>query len=444
MDSETDISLCMIVRDEAEALAACLEAARGLVRQIVVVDTGSVDGTVELAADLGAEVHDFEWRDDFAAARNESLRHARCPWILVLDADELVKPESAAGIGILLADGSISGLKVTIDNLNADGPDQAFTMVRLFRNDPAIWFENRIHENVLASLARLERKRGLRVAECGLRIEHHGYLPGRLRRKGERNLGLIRAELELRPDDLFLRMKEYEELEKLGRREECGGRIDEAYAIVRRLGPGEIRGLPFAPLLIANFALEAIGRGLHEAGLAAAAWGLRVFPGEPWLLYADALGHLRQAKVREAIEKFSACLGLEIRPADYYIEPGIASWLSHYHLGEAYLLAADAARAKVHLERCLAAKPDFTDAERLIVEAILRLSDAQAAMKLIIEMLRRDPGDLWALVNGANILLTLGLLDRAEQWLGRALKLRPDLGEAKALMGSIEEKRRNG
>lgn len=87
-----ELSLCMIVRDESEVLARCLESIAPAVDEIVVVDTGSVDDTVEIARSFGARVEPFEWIDDFAAARNRSFELAACPYILWLDADDVVLP----------------------------------------------------------------------------------------------------------------------------------------------------------------------------------------------------------------------------------------------------------------------------------------------------------------------------------------------------------------
>ena len=75
------VSLCLIVKNEEAHLPACLRSAADLVDEIVVVDTGSTDRTREVAAELGAKVYDYPWSDDFAAARNESLRHAGGNWI---------------------------------------------------------------------------------------------------------------------------------------------------------------------------------------------------------------------------------------------------------------------------------------------------------------------------------------------------------------------------
>src|SRR5580658_3270077 len=82
------VSLCMIVRNESAHLAEALTSAQGLVNEVVIVDTGSTDNTRRIALDHGARVYDFPWCDDFAAARNECIRHASSEWIFWLDADD--------------------------------------------------------------------------------------------------------------------------------------------------------------------------------------------------------------------------------------------------------------------------------------------------------------------------------------------------------------------
>src|SRR3712207_5969033 len=85
------VSLCMIVKDEEHNLPDCLGPVAGLFDELVVVDTGSSDRTKEVAAALGARVFDFPWCDSFAAARNESLRHATGDWVFWLDADDRIE-----------------------------------------------------------------------------------------------------------------------------------------------------------------------------------------------------------------------------------------------------------------------------------------------------------------------------------------------------------------
>ena len=84
------LSLAMIVKNEEKNLGHCLASVKDLVDEMVVVDTGSTDGTVALAESFGARLGHFPWTGDFAAARNESLRLSTGDWVLVLDADEAV------------------------------------------------------------------------------------------------------------------------------------------------------------------------------------------------------------------------------------------------------------------------------------------------------------------------------------------------------------------
>jgi glycosyltransferase involved in cell wall biosynthesis len=86
--SRLTLSLCMIVKNEEKNLPRCLKSVQGLVDQIVIVDTGLTDQTIEIGNQYNADIHQIAWPGDFAAARNISLSYAGCEWILVLDADE--------------------------------------------------------------------------------------------------------------------------------------------------------------------------------------------------------------------------------------------------------------------------------------------------------------------------------------------------------------------
>ncbi len=102
------LSLCMIVKNEEEVISRCLDSVQSLVDEIIIVDTGSSDHTVQLCAAHGAQIFHFEWRDDFAKARNFSFEQAGCDYILWLDADDVVEP------------GQLLLLKELKDNLNHD------------------------------------------------------------------------------------------------------------------------------------------------------------------------------------------------------------------------------------------------------------------------------------------------------------------------------------
>ena len=101
--SRPRVSLCLIVKNEEHNLPACLGSAADLVDEVVVVDTGSTDGTKEVARKSGAKVHDFPWIDDFSAARNETLKHATGDWIFWMDADDRLDEDNRARLRALLA-----------------------------------------------------------------------------------------------------------------------------------------------------------------------------------------------------------------------------------------------------------------------------------------------------------------------------------------------------
>lgn len=205
MSRTPSLSLCMIARDEAACIASCLDSVRHLVREMIVVDTGSTDGTAEVAARCGARVLAFPWGDDFAAARNYALARATGDWILVLDADEVLEPVSAGELAGLLHAPGVEGYFVTIRNYLGQG-EEAYEdrAVRLFRNRPQYRFEGAIHEQIGGTIRRHNGGGGLALSP--LVIRHFGYLDDHLRTKGKyrRNVRILERALAEKPDDPFL------------------------------------------------------------------------------------------------------------------------------------------------------------------------------------------------------------------------------------------------
>ena len=163
------ISLCMIVRDEEFSLENTLSTARPHVDQIIVVDTGSIDETVSIANQYADRIENFTWIDDFSAARNYSLQFAIYPWILVLDADEIIAPDNYAKLREAILNESCDGFMLTqrryTNNHEANNPewrladeDDPFSknyrgyvenpILRLFKNDDSIRYSGAIHEIV--------------------------------------------------------------------------------------------------------------------------------------------------------------------------------------------------------------------------------------------------------------------------------------------------------
>ncbi len=197
----TRISLTMIVRNESVFLAECLQSVEGVVDEIVVVDTGSTDDTVAIAERFGAKVVHFEWQNDFAQARNVALQHATGDWVLVLDADERLLPESRAKILEAVRHPQFMGYYMEILS-DIDSNLFIHRLVRLFRRLSYAHWEGAIHEQIMNSLT----TRGGAIATLtGAQILHLGYQKQVVqdRSKVERNLHLLEQELAKNPDDPF-------------------------------------------------------------------------------------------------------------------------------------------------------------------------------------------------------------------------------------------------
>ena len=185
------LSLCMIVRDEAEDLPACLACVRPLVDEMVVVDTGSTDDTVSIARQYGANIHHFPWIDDFSAARNESIQYANGRYILWLDADDRIEPPDIEKLGILkngLPSDADKAFALQIRCRNSFGEGVVYYQLRIFPNIEGIGFEGAVHEEITPSL----QDHGIHIVKKEIVVVHTGYTDtDALYEKAKRNLRIL-------------------------------------------------------------------------------------------------------------------------------------------------------------------------------------------------------------------------------------------------------------
>lgn len=201
----TKLTACLIVKDEERVLERCLKSLQGMVDEIVLVDTGSTDRSKEIAARFGAVIGDFAWNDDFAAARNYALALATGNWILWIDADEEMVPESLAAIRSAIVRPQFGGYDIEIINFldaGSNGDQFRHCPTRLFQNLPGVSFTGRIHEQVNPSLQEL----GFAWARLdGAVILHHGYRPDIMDQKSKivRTIALLEREVREDPGNSF-------------------------------------------------------------------------------------------------------------------------------------------------------------------------------------------------------------------------------------------------
>ncbi|MEH1833178.1 MAG: glycosyltransferase [Nostoc sp.] len=162
------LSLCMIVKNEAATLPKCLNSVRKVVDEIVVLDTGSIDRTPNIAQQLGAKVYHFKWCNDFSAARNAALKYVTGDWILVLDADETLTPAIVPQLREAIARDEYLLLNLLRHEVGAE--QSPYSLVsRLFRNHPEIRFDRPYHALVDDSVS------AILIKEPNWQV---GYLPG--------------------------------------------------------------------------------------------------------------------------------------------------------------------------------------------------------------------------------------------------------------------------
>jgi len=197
------VTVSMIVKDEEQYLADCLKSVQPIADEIIVVDTGSTDDTVEIALDHDAEVRTHEWHDHFADARNDSIDCARGDWVLWLDADERLTEASYDFIRGLGQPDKPVGYICTIKSAREDFKFYTTSInTRLFANHFGVQFKHRVHEQLDQ-----EKLQG-RLVNSPVEFLHLGYNSEAANaRKRARNIPLMEQQLESDPNNPYVLMR---------------------------------------------------------------------------------------------------------------------------------------------------------------------------------------------------------------------------------------------
>ena len=303
------LSVCVIAKNEERFIAQCLKSVQGLAAQIVLVDTGSTDRTVEIARGLGAEIHTFAWCDDFAAARNAALEHATGDWVLMLDADEELPAAQHARLAQDMANRNVIAFRLPLINAGQEAAGRSF-VPRLFRNLPGAYFRGRIHEQVFASLLDRAKVWGVKTALGSAELRHHGYNDEmvRDRNKVERNLKLLRAAIAEDPNDINLVMNLGMELV---RSDDLAGGVEkyrEAYA--RMCAQPEAERVPeLREVLLTQFTCQLYKVRRHDEVVQALGSPLAQHGGLTGSLhFALGLAYFELKQFSEAADQMRQCL----------------------------------------------------------------------------------------------------------------------------------------
>ncbi|MDA1191117.1 MAG: tetratricopeptide repeat protein [Candidatus Poribacteria bacterium] len=397
------VTLAMIAKNEEEYLAQCLKSVEGIVTQIVVVDTGSSDATVEIATRLGAQVEHFAWQDDFALARNESLKHATGEWVLWLDADEELTSESREWLLRLLRDESVGGAHLRIDNLMGH-KTVPFLTTRLWRNHATVRFKQPIHEQVFWAIAPYARRTGRQIVEArDVVIKHYGYQPSVASKRGKdkRNLDLLRKLVQREPDNAYALFHYAGSLREQGERDEALRQFRKWEPMAMRQHEAQNHWLRVG---FANYA-----GALNDGGQ-----------------FSDAI-----SLVDRALEKSGETASLRFQKA-----------YALHRVGQHEDALAELHRAE-NVPRDVNASVESIEFQPLLVpmltaEIYLALDRQDDAKALFEEALRLAPNDPRPRCSLARLHISAGDLDRASDELEKALSEHPEEPQTLATLAQVE------
>jgi len=417
----------MIVRDEEQLLPGCLESVRGVVQEIVVVDTGSTDTTPEIVRAHRGLLLRHAWQEDFAAARNVSLGVATGDWILWLDADERLRPEEHGRLRRLIeGNTSEDAFLVPIRSETPTGA-QVTQGHRLFRNRRGIRFSGRIHEQVSPSFAPARARMG-RAAD--FTIDHLGYnfSADKLRGKYERNLRLLNAAKRQDPRDAYVRFCLGQALLLLSHAADAEDEIRAALGempsepISKQL-PDDIRAAAFN-----NLAQCALGRGAPEEALLRCAESLGLCPEQVTAHLMAYRAHQRLGHNEQALQALTAAdrlldLPAAGRPAIEVTVDRAELWSA---MGRSQLQLGQLAQARQSFQWALAGgKGRSASTLAAFAQCAIAENALDEALRLANEAAALAPGDDGLVDLTCFILLKLGRFDDAAERMRGLLERRP-------------------
>ena len=420
------LSVCLIVKNEEKFLDACLQSVKSVTNEILVVDTGSTDRTVEIARSHGARVEFFAWCDDFSAARNAGLEQARGDWVLILDADEELSAEDR---GVLLDE-----LRTESNHLllrlrciqNLQGRRYQGYVPRLFRNAPGIWFHDTIHESVTQTTSILCDVWGMDLGLSRARLIHHGYTPEVVQERGKvgRNHALLLRAVEENPGNAYMQMQLGSEYLRMNDLEKAFEHFRLAVRLCEdsdRLVPDSVEGLLtlFGSNLLRERRFEEVDR-LLSGRLATR------FPAIAWHRYLRGRSRMELGRYSEALEDLLDCLARRSEETLSMVPADLETPELEFMIGE--LLARQGRHGEAERFFREALSRDGTSVRYIgaTAQLLARRGDPVGALGLLLEHLPATSHsvDLWSL--GAQIAMNApGLESFCVEWTQDALGHHP-------------------
>jgi glycosyltransferase involved in cell wall biosynthesis len=368
------ISLVMIVRDEEEMLPRTLEAVKPAVDEIIIVDTGSTDSTIEIAKSFGATVIEREWTGSFSDARNASLDAATGDWWIYLDADEVLVTEDVDKLRALAGQTWREAFFLHETNFTGDestGVSVVHSALRLFRNRPNYRFSGRLHEQIAYHLPAYAPER---IAQSPVRINHYGYL-GVVREskdKARRNLELLLAQQRETPAEALNGFFYYNLGSEYFASGDVAKAVEQYETAIRKVEALNAFWHEYAPSLVLRSvkALRAANR--FDDASRRAELGLRHYPGFTDLVYEQGMASLGLERNDDAASFMERAIEMGDAPAKYTATVGSGTFMPRIALASIYLNRAEWEPALELLHWCIEHHPEHIGTVHPYATALLR------------------------------------------------------------------------
>ncbi len=360
------ISLCMIVKDEEQNIRRCIESARSHVYEMVIIDAGSQDGTRGICESLGAKVYNFDWSDDFSAARNFGLKKASGDWILWMDADEELCMLDFAALQNMLEVQNPDLVCTRLLHYCGDKPADAYnsyrsTGFRLFKNGIGLRFVGPIHEQLdISSLIETVQMEPTPFFYIG----HYGYMQSAQAYKAQRNMEALVRQREREPDNAWLEYHMAAELYRLGELEQALQTVNEVILefVQKGVVPPSLAYKLKYDILVEQKKFEEAYPAIEKA--------LSLYPDYVDLHYYKGKILYGLGRYDEATRAFIYALVLGESDPRYLIRTGVGSFKALFQLGQCYEKQQKNTAALEAYRQVLALHPKFerADERRKVLE----------------------------------------------------------------------------
>lgn len=407
------LSLCMIVKNEEDNLSRCLDSVKDIVDEMIIVDTGSTDSTVDIIKSYGAKPYYYEWNDNFSDARNYSLEQATCDWILIMDADDELERDDKQLLLELIRDLDAEAYFTHTLCYVGDKPGSDVIMnlnVRVIKNNKDYRFTGAIHEQIGSNIVQINKD--AKIMTIPVRFHHYGYMDKDVaeKNKRERNIRIIEGCLSENPEDTFMLFSMGNEYYSMGDYNRALEYYTKSY---EKFNPN----IGFSSKLVIRMVMAYDELRLYDKALGMIDEGLMYFPEYTDLEYLRGCILHKQGKYTLSIQSYKKCISMGEAPAFLQFIIGVGGFRAYNALSEIHYLMEDYDEAYKYAIEALRLKPEFTPPFYRIAKILIKKENDIGVVKYKLEEFFGDTLDAQAFMVLADIFMGENKYDVAYEYI---------------------------